>query len=294
MRRFARRFIHWADNASVCDAHALLTDGEYISSQIQSIYGRPNAVCPARCYPLPEASLDYGKRITGSLRLGCVRIPKPFVLLTNRHSPQKRFEYALWGLKMIQKKCPNLSLVIAGQETSYTMQLRYLVDGLGLRTKVYFVGLVSEEHLSNLHSQAALYVYTSPDEDSGMGILEAMAHGTRVVAWNHSGPTSTVENGVTGFLATPDDANDFAEKMARLVTDPELAERMGRAGHNRVVQRFSFEHRNRVLERTLWEAIQAFEPARSLEQLTRADAEAQVASVIQGGRIFVGHDEALH
>lgn len=125
------------------------------------------------------------------------------------------------------------------------MHLRCLVDGLGSRTKVHFVDLVSEEHLTNLYGQAALYVYTFTDEDIGMGILEAMAHGTPVVAWNHGGPTSTVENGVTGFLATPDDANDFAEKVARLVTDPELAERMGRAGHNRVVQRFSFEQRAR-------------------------------------------------
>jgi glycosyltransferase involved in cell wall biosynthesis len=171
----------------------------------------------------------------------------------------KRFEFAIWSLKMIWKKKPNLSLVITGQETEYTDQLRYLVNGLGINNAVYFVGLVTERDLQRLYLEAALYVYPSPEEDFGMGIVEAMAAGVPVVAWNNGGPTVTVVDGETGFLIEPYEERSFAEKVLQLATDPMISEKMGRAGHKRAEEFFSYERHNKMLEQALREAIKLYD-----------------------------------
>ncbi len=84
-----------------------------------------------------------------------------------------------------------------------------------------------------------------------MGIVEAMALGTPVVAWNNGGPTITVRDRLTGFLAEPYDTGEFAEKLLTLLTNASLAERMGRAGHRRARELFSYERHVKLLEKPL-------------------------------------------
>jgi glycosyltransferase involved in cell wall biosynthesis len=260
------RFIHalttlagWlidkADRISIRHAQVVLTNGEHVSRWIRDVYGVENRVCPAGCHPITQDDLDYSERWSGWVSVNNGLIKKPYILLTNRHSPMKRFEYAIWAMKSILKRLPSVSLVITGQETEYTDQLRYLVDGLALDGVVHFVGLVSELELTRLYQEAAVYVYPSPEEDFGMGVIEAMAAGTPVVAWNNGGPTVTVVQGETGFLIEPYDDRAFAERMLALASDPALAERMGRAGYKRATDQFSYACHNRILEETLLEAL---------------------------------------
>ena len=262
LRKVATWFIAWVDTISVAGANVLLADGDYIASQIQLLYGRPVLVCPAGCHPSSEGLLDYESRWGGELKLESGVITKPYVLLTNRHFPQKRFEYVINSMPNLLLAAPDFSLVITGEWTPYTAQLRELVRTQGLEKKVHFVGLVGEEALTALYEEAVLYAYPSPDEDFGMGIVEAMARGTPVVAWNHGGPTISVENNVTGFLAEPGSRVDFSDKIHRLASNPRLVENMGRAAHKRALEKFSFERHNRVLEESMLNAVAAHESLR--------------------------------
>jgi len=266
LTRIAGWLIDRADKISVRNAAIVLTNGEHVSRWIREVYGIQDEVCPAGCHPIDRAGLSLAGRWCGTVQVNGFRIPKPYVLLTNRHAPQKRFEYALWALKTIQGQAPDLSMVITGQETGYTKELRYLVDGLRLGDKVRFVGLVSEEALASLYKEAALYVYPAPEEDFGMGIVEAMAAGTPVVAWNNGGPKQTVLDGETGFLVAPNDVNRFAERMLALGTDRGLGERMGIAAHRRAVDLFGYAAHNAHLESTLVRAVAANEGRRDLRQ----------------------------
>jgi glycosyltransferase involved in cell wall biosynthesis len=255
LTRFAGWCIGWADRTSVSDAAIMLANGDYVSYWLSKIYKRGNWVCSAGCHPINENELNYSAKWEGSLKVNGSVLHKPFVLLTNRHSPQKRFEYALWAMKHIYRKAQNLYLVITGQETSYTDDLRYLVKGLGLEGRVHFLGLVNEQDLTRLYREAALYIYPSPEEDFGMGIIEAMAAGTPVVAWNNGGPTGIVLDDETGFLVEPYVTEKFAGKMLELISDHALVEKMGRASHKRVKEKFSFERHNQILEAALITAV---------------------------------------
>jgi len=254
LKRIAGRFINWADGTSIRHAREVLTNGDHVSAWIREVYGIENQVCPAGCHPIPEVDLDYSTRWTGQTHVNGTVVPRPFILLTNRHSPMKRFEYALWALKAVRRQAPDIGLVITGQETAYTDLLRYLVDGLGLEESVHFVGLVNEGDLLDLYRTAVVYVYPSPEEDFGMGIVEAMAAGTPVVAWNNGGPTVTVRHGDTGFLIEPYDTEEFAESLHMLVSNTGLAERMGRAGNLHSMESFSYEVHNKMLEQALADA----------------------------------------
>src|SRR5262245_4815077 len=89
-----------------------------------------------------------------------------------------------------------------------------------------------------------LYAHATlaPWEDGwNLALLEAMAVGMPVVAWEH--PTSPVVPGITGFLA--DDPGMFAHWTRRLLADPDLARRLGDAARHLVADRFpldAFQH----------------------------------------------------
>jgi glycosyltransferase involved in cell wall biosynthesis len=257
LTRSAGWLIDRLDRLTLRMACAVLTNGEHVARWIRQVYGVQSIVCPAGCHPLPPDQLRYPLRWAGATELSNHTIPRPFILLTNRHSPMKRFEYALWALKTIRKQHPEARLVITGQETEYTAQLRYLARGLGLGEAVHFVGLVKEPELRRLYCEAAVYVYPSPEEDFGMGIVEAMAAGTPVVAWGNGGPTVTVRSGETGILVPPYDASAFAGALARLLGDPALNEKMGRAGHRRAAEFFSYARHVQTLEAVLLRAVRA-------------------------------------
>src|SRR5947209_18230931 len=72
-------------------------------------------------------------------------------------------------------------------------------------------------------------------------VIEAMAHGRPVVASRVGGIPDLVEDGVTGFLVAPGDVEGLRHALERLLADPGLRRRMGRAGRERIVERCSLE-----------------------------------------------------
>lgn len=240
-----RGFVKWADWVSIRDAEVLLVDGLFIGSRISEIYQREVVDCPAGCHILED--LGQTSSPTEELTIDGIRIRRPYVLLTNRHYPQKRFEFAIHAMTHVGGQHSNIPLVITGAFTGYTSQLRLLCEELGATDRVLFVGEVSEEDLDLLYREASVYVYPSPEEDFGMGVVEAMARSLPVVAWRHGGPTVTVEDGETGYLVTPYSVEEFAAAIRILLDEPHLAAKMGGAGRRRARDHFSWHHHLDVL-----------------------------------------------
>jgi len=69
--------------------------------------------------------------------------------------------------------------------------------------------------------------------------LEAMEYSKPVVATSFGGCPEVVADGLTGFVANPFEIEVFAERIARLLRDPELAGRMGAAGRARLEEHFT-------------------------------------------------------
>jgi len=255
--RFLRPFVTWADHVSITRGTIVLANGEYIARAIQTIYGRAPRTCPAGCRPSPihELAASPEAAYNGHLRANGYVIPKPFVLITNRHQPQKRFEHAILAMSHVLREVPNTCLVVPGPETRYTGDLRRWTARLGLAKKVLFVGAVTEAQLQQLYAQAAVYCYPAPEEDFGMGVIESMAHGVPVVAWKHGGPATTIVHGVTGLLAESYDIQDYAAKIADLLNAPRRRHEMGRTAHHYVSRNYTWERHNTILASAIEEAI---------------------------------------
>jgi glycosyltransferase involved in cell wall biosynthesis len=233
------------DKQSVTSASRVLVNGSYIGDVIQNVYS-------VRTIDAPAGSNYHS---LGDSDLGDSLIKKPYALITNRHDPQKRFDYVIRAMAMVIKKYPKAKLVIPGSFTEHTGKLKRLVKKLRIEHKVYFTGQISEEDLQKLYKNAALYCYPSPQEDFGLGPLEAGGWGVPTVAWNHAGPTVTVEDGVTGFLAKPYDISDYAQKMLLLFKNKALRNKMGKAALARTKNQFNWEKHIDVLDRCIKEAF---------------------------------------
>lgn len=290
LRRIGGKAINWADRRSVENASLILTNGSHVGDWIKRVYGIDTVDCPAGCHPSPRSVAMSTNRLDGWIEVNGMAIRRPYILLTNRHSPMKHFEYALWALKSIIRRIDNVSLLVTGQETMYTEQLRYLASVLRIEEHVKFVGLIDEHELRKLYESAGVYVYPSPEEDFGMGIVEAMASGTPVVAWRNGGPTVTVVDRRTGFLVDPYDTDSFAKCIELILENPDMARQMGMAAHQRAIRYFTYEAHNRKLEAALSAAIQ--DPA-SYRRLIRPGTESFPAPMtiqsIKANRYEVNH-----
>jgi glycosyltransferase 2 family protein len=263
----ATRFVAWADRRSVQEADQLLVNGDYIGDIIRRTYRRDAIDCPAGChvaasgFPLPVEA-----RFSGGLTINGYPIRRPYVLLTNRHYPQKRFDLTIRAMAQLRKQHPRVQLVIPGPATSHTASLKELVAELGMGDTVFFLGAIAEDELQKLYEGAAVYVYPAPEEDFGMGVIESMAKGVPVVAWNQAGPTVTV-GPRTGYLAEPLVVEDYAAGISALLDDPAANQATGERAFE-WARRFDWERHLDTLERAV------IEVARSHEQVAAEAATA--------------------
>jgi glycosyltransferase involved in cell wall biosynthesis len=254
----ATRFVAWADRRSVQEADQLLVNGGYIGDIIRRTYRREATDCPAGChvatsgFPLPADG-----RFSGGLTVNGYPIRRPYVLLTNRHYPQKRFDLAIRAIAEVRKLHPRVQLVVPGPFTAHTESLKALATELGLADAVLFLGPIAEDELQTLYEGAAVYVYPAPEEDFGMGVIESMAKGVPVVAWNQAGPTVTVGPG-TGYLADPLDVSDYAAGISGLLDDPAENQATGVRAFE-WARRFDWERHIDTMEKAVLEVARSHE-----------------------------------
>lgn len=90
---------------------------------------------------------------------------------------------------------------------------------------------------------AASDIYCLPSYREGLPVtvMEAMASGLPVVTTDAPGCRETIDEGVSGFLVPVRDVDSLVDRLDRLIRDPALCERMGRAGREKAVREFSVE-----------------------------------------------------
>lgn len=96
------------------------------------------------------------------------------------------------------------------------------IETLGLSKDVILAGFVPNEHLSLLYNGAAAFVFPSLYEGFGLPVLEAMACGTPVIAYNRSSIPEVV--GDTGILVDELDTNTLADAVHGVLSNPDLAQ----------------------------------------------------------------------
>ena len=126
------------------------------------------------------------------------------------------------------------------QEQNFRDVLKAAIKKVGVNGKIKLSHGIDQEKLHYYYCAADVVIMPSYYEPFGMVAIEAMACGTPVVASNVGGLKWTIEDGITGFHAEPKNAVKFAKCIVKIVSDPELKERLGKNGVIRVRQNFSW------------------------------------------------------
>lgn len=130
-------------------------------------------------------------------------------------------------------------------------------DGL----RVQFHGWVEDgPALDSLFERADIFVHPSRSEGIPKVFLKAMAHGIPIVATHVGGIPDIITDGVSGRLVPPNNVRMLADALSCLMSDRELAEKLGRSGHD-----FALEHTAKRQVDTIWREIVAAYPQFSAE-----------------------------
>ncbi|ADN02510.1 glycosyl transferase, group 1 family [Spirochaeta thermophila DSM 6192] len=116
---------------------------------------------------------------------------------------------------------------------------------LGIGDRVEFLGFC--EDVEGVLASSQIFVLASRWEGFPISILEAMRAGLPVVASDVGGCREAVVEGETGYLVPRGDHMVLAERLRELILDPGKRERMGRAGRERFLAHFTFDHMMELL-----------------------------------------------
>lgn len=127
---------------------------------------------------------------------------------------------------------PNVHYVVCGKGDQLDALQKQAAEA-GLQGQVHFLGY--RQDIPAICRQADLFAMPSYREGLPVASLEAMYCGLPLVASKIRGLTDIVENGRSGFLCDPDDAEAFADAIAALRRDPALRNDMAAVNRERVV-----------------------------------------------------------
>jgi len=139
------------------------------------------------------------------------RYPKRglFVMI-GRLEPRKHYEHAIYSFKIAKKKRPKLELIIIGKG-SLESKLKMLTKKLDLSDSVTFAGIVSEKEKIRILSQAEALIHLGYPEGFGIVIVEALALGVPVIAYDIPPINEIITNAVHGILIKKDDIFELAK-----------------------------------------------------------------------------------
>jgi glycosyltransferase involved in cell wall biosynthesis len=178
----------------------------------------------------PEpAKPDIRHQLTGG------DLDAPVLLSLSRLDPRKGVDQLIRAVAALPDDLSRTRLAIAGAPSlvpEHGELLRNLAAEL-LGNRAIFLG--PRDDVPDLLRAADALVLASSLEGLPLSVLEAQSCGTPVVAYPTAGIPEVVTDGETGLLARADDPQDLARRLAELLRDAELRERLARQGRARVL-----------------------------------------------------------
>jgi D-inositol-3-phosphate glycosyltransferase len=206
-------------------------------AQLEFLYHAPSAritVVPPgvdthHFYPI---SLDEARGVIG------IPCESRMLLFVGRIEPLKGVDSLIRALAILRNngtlaQHPHCLVIIGGDPdatadhlTAEMTRLQALCGELNLDDLVVFLGKRGQETLPYYYSSADALIMPSHYESFGMVALEAMACGTPVIASQVGGLPFLVKDGVTGYVVPDEDIDTLSQRLAVLISQPEVRQRM--------------------------------------------------------------------
>jgi len=168
------------------------------------------------------------------------RVPGRLMTTASADVPMKGLAPLLEGLAKVRAERPDAHLVVIGRPKERS-RIPALIDRLGLTDAVRFVSGVTTEHIVELYAETEVACVPSLYEGFSLPAVEAMACGVPLVATTGGAVPEVVgRDGETGLLVPPGDPGALADGILRALGDADLRARIGAAGRDRALTRFTW------------------------------------------------------
>ena len=173
------------------------------------------------------------------------------LLVVARMDPVKNQDVAIRSVSKLRTRFPNAKLVLAGdgsfsgsssgglghpKATIWKMHLEETIKALQMGDSVLLAGHVDHEELSALYSLAEAVIVPSNIEGFNLTAVEGWIHSKPCVVSEGAGVSELVQNEVNGYTFRPGNYEELSEKLIRLLSSPEAAQKMGENGSKSAVQ----------------------------------------------------------
>jgi len=186
--------------------------------------------------PPPDRAAAFAESgLPGVFAIGCF----------GRVRAQKGSDVFVEAMCRLLPRYPGFTAVIVGaitpEQTAFADDLKRRIAAAGLTPRIVITGELDIVEVQRWYQRLTIYAFTSRNEGFGLTLIEAMAAGAALVAARAGAAELVVEDGVTGVLVPPGDADALAAALEPLMRDPATATAMGVRGRERVVAAFSLE-----------------------------------------------------
>ena len=158
---------------------------------------------------------------------------------------RKGQEVLVQAAGLLRDRHPDVHYIVVGSAApgneSHETRLRELIATSGLESAVTLTGDIQDAASVFAALDIAVVPSVQP-EPFGCVVIEAMAAGTPVVGSRNGGIAEQIEDGISGILFSPGEAEDLARALDRLLTNPGFREQTREEGLHRVRLEFSLEN----------------------------------------------------
>ncbi len=243
----------WMTRAALRFADGVMTDSQIRSKQMSLLV--PGQQEKFRVIPngIPQ---PQSARSSAEMRamLGLPADPGVRVIAQiGRFTEYKGQAVLLRAARKILDLEPNTAFLMVGfaREESYKPRLRELADSLGIAGRVvmtHYAGNIGDIwQVVDIHAHASLF------DSLPISIAESMSLGKPAVVTSAGGIPEIVQDGETGLIVPPGDADALANGLLRILREPELARRLGEGAARRYQERYRPATMVRALEEYLSE-----------------------------------------
>jgi len=239
---------------------AILANSTQVITEIDESYGgilgrvaaRVTTVLHGIGAPVLAPSEEDASMIEGD-RKGKIK-----VLFVGRLEERKGPDQLLSALEMLAPLLGQIEVVFVGSAgaESDPYRLRFVQQAARLkkrfpRTTLVFPGYVSDKDLQQHYAAADVFVAPSRFESFGLVLIEAMRHGTPVIACNVGGMREIIDDGVDGYLFKVGDIAQLAGRLRLLIENPAVRLRIGEAARQTYESRFTARKMGESIESML-------------------------------------------
>lgn len=161
------------------------------------------------------------------------------VLSVGRLVERKGFHYLIEAVYLLKDELTDIKLTIVGDGPFKPIVLEK-IKSLELAGRVSLRGQLNDDELCKLYRESDLFVLAHMMLENGdtegcpTVFSEASGNGLPVIGGTGGGASTAIVEGKTGFVVDSRDVQGLASKIKKILTNPRLAEEMGRAGIEKV------------------------------------------------------------